>query len=335
MAKIPSRFRSVDRHIQDFMQTIITAFNNQETKVGNAIGKSWDTAIHSIKEAWEKATGVVSAHSDITSAGAQIEDAVTKKHTQDTDIVLRGVGDIVNQEQTLYFNLGWNVCIDGGYEDKLAQTFIPDKTGDLSKIEVRGERIISGEGVIVEIRTVDANGVPTGTVLGSTTIPDASFENNLSFIKKSFETHVAVTQGTQYALVIRISSTGKYSFDSGEEGANRYDNGTFFYAQDEFGGAWEDQSSDLYFKIYLYEDVDLINNRVLGADLVVDEGVKIGTKTIEEYQSAVDLKHTEGKLKANSTDPTAGFLDEKVDDSLVLVSETHKIRVQKLDGGSW
>ena len=82
MAKIPSRFRSVDRHIQDFMQTIITAFNNQETKVGNAIGKGWDTAIHSIKEAWEKATGVVSAHSDITSAGAQIEDAVTKKHTE-------------------------------------------------------------------------------------------------------------------------------------------------------------------------------------------------------------------------------------------------------------
>ena len=55
----------------------------------------------------------------------------------------------------------------------------------------------------------------------------------------------------------------------------------------------------------------------------------------DSAMKAVTKKHTEGKLKADSTDPTAGFLDEKIDDSLVLVVATHKIRVQKLDGGAW
>ena len=162
MAKIPSRFRSVDRHIQDFMQTIITAFNNQETKVGNAIGKGWDTAIHSIKEAWEKATGVVSVHSDITSAGAQIEDAVTKKHSQNTDTILQGAGTILDQSQTEDEH-DENIT---NVED-VAQTFTAGRTGTLTKIRIRVDKRYLTENIIVEIRTTDASGVPTATVLAS------------------------------------------------------------------------------------------------------------------------------------------------------------------------
>ena len=333
MAKISNRFRSADRHIQDFMQTIITAFNNQETKVGNTIGKGWDTAIHSIKEAWEKATGVVSAHSDITSAGAQIEDAVTKKHSQNTDTILRGGGETEDQTQTDYGTGGTGVYKEGPF----AQTFKAGLTGSLTRINIRILKIDSTRDLIIEIRTTDANGLPTETILATETTPASSFPNNESiWLTVNFSTPCDVVAETTYALVIKAGETGVEDYYVPVSSTNNpYPDGMPYTYKT---GSWVilTELYDFAFYTYVYVTItDIINNATLKTNLSVDELTKIGTKTIEEYQSAVDLKHTEGKLKADSTDPTAGFLDEKIDDSLVLVAETHKIRVQKLDGGAW
>lgn len=49
-----------------------------------------------VKEAYDKAVGVAANHSDITSAGANIEDAVTKKHAANADTALGAQSENLN-----------------------------------------------------------------------------------------------------------------------------------------------------------------------------------------------------------------------------------------------
>ena len=43
----------------------------------------------------------------------------------------------------------------------------------------------------------------------------------------------------------------------------------------------------------------------------------------------------EARVKTDATDPASGYLEEKIDNTLALDIDLHKIRVQQLDGGEW
>ena len=54
MTKVSNKWRFENPPLQDFMRTMIKAFNNQEATVGNIIGMAWSTAVHSVKDCWDK-----------------------------------------------------------------------------------------------------------------------------------------------------------------------------------------------------------------------------------------------------------------------------------------
>lgn len=105
----------------------------------------------------------------------------------------------------------------------VGQTFTAVNSGKLTSAQVKIAKQpfanTSGD-IIVEIRTVDASGLPTETVLASTTIDDAAITNldgpsNLPTVTANFDPAIAapVVAGQQYALVLRLApmSTGNYA----------------------------------------------------------------------------------------------------------------------------
>jgi len=84
------------------------------------------------------------------------------------------------------------------------QTFTAGITGNLSQVDLELSRTGSPGDLIVQIQTV-SGGVPSGTILASTTVAEASvIESDVSFdwISVPLSAPVGVTAGTQYAIVL-------------------------------------------------------------------------------------------------------------------------------------
>ena len=96
--------------------------------------------------------GVVANHSDITSAGAAIEDAVTKKHTQNADTALG--------TQTENLNMGTHK-VEGVVDPTLAQDVVTKAYGDAHYVDSGGSKIIEGNTSIEIIDTGDGHIVIT------------------------------------------------------------------------------------------------------------------------------------------------------------------------------
>ena len=64
------------------------------------------------------------------------------------------------------------------------------------------------------------------------------------------------------------------------------------------------------------------------------EGPSLVTFTLYDI-TIYDPYQNEAKVKTDATDPASGYLEEKIDNTLGLDLILHKIKVQKLDGGSW
>ena len=64
------------------------------------------------------------------------------------------------------------------------------------------------------------------------------------------------------------------------------------------------------------------------------EGDGLVTFTLHDI-TIYDPYINEARVKADATDPASGYLEEKIDDTLALDIDLHKIRVQKIDGGTW
>src|SRR5262249_22782329 len=89
----------------------------------------------------------------------------------------------------------------------IGQTFVPGLTGTLVRLDLN--MFCSGcsganPPVIVEIRTA-AGGLPTATVLASTTIPGFS-SGGAAFYPATFASPASLTAGTQYAFTLRIAT---------------------------------------------------------------------------------------------------------------------------------
>jgi hypothetical protein len=96
----------------------------------------------------------------------------------------------------------------------LAQTFTAGLTGDLSRVDVYLGYLTQTpptQPITLEIRTADASG-PTSTVLATETIPVFAVQGTGAFTTVQIDPPVAVTAGTQYAIVLYTADTAGYAW---------------------------------------------------------------------------------------------------------------------------
>ena len=102
---------------------------------------------------------------------------------------------------------------DEGFSNSLrfAQTFIAARTGQLAAAQCQVSLLSGGEAITFEIRTLDAAGVPTATVLASATLDDLPSllgSNHPLPLTGIFDPPAPVSTGVGYALVVTLVEPG-------------------------------------------------------------------------------------------------------------------------------
>jgi hypothetical protein len=90
----------------------------------------------------------------------------------------------------------------GSGNNRFTQTFTPQISGALTNAEVEINKFGPSGDFIVQILETDGSGVPTNTILASTTIPDAAVAAGFSTVGVDFANPATVTAGQTYALVV-------------------------------------------------------------------------------------------------------------------------------------
>lgn len=116
-------------------------------------------------------------------------------------------------DQQVNYTLGWYSCF--GNTSNKGQTFTPSTSGNLDRISAVLAKDGS-PGTITMYVYASSGGYPTGSVLGSASVPDSSFSSRGSGTPTStnfdFSSPIAVTAGTQYIFYFdapsAISSMG-------------------------------------------------------------------------------------------------------------------------------
>lgn len=90
----------------------------------------------------------------------------------------------------------------GSGNNRFTQTFTPQISGALTNAELEINKFGPSGDFIVQILETDGSGVPTNTLLASTTIPDAAVPAGFSTIGVDFANPPTVTAGQTYALVV-------------------------------------------------------------------------------------------------------------------------------------
>jgi hypothetical protein len=120
-------------------------------------------------------------------------------------------------------------CLQAGANPiSLAQTFTAGLTGDLVRVDLGiFDPAVATQPLTVEIRTVDAMGVPTATVLATETVPAADVPTApLSPLTTVLiNPPVAITATTQYAIVLYTAGTVPYCWRNAFAGLDPYAGG--------------------------------------------------------------------------------------------------------------
>jgi hypothetical protein len=90
----------------------------------------------------------------------------------------------------------------GSGNNRFTQTFTPQISGALTNAEVEINKFGPNGDFIVQILETDGSGVPSNTILASTTIPDAAVAAGFSTVGVDFANPATVTAGQTYALVV-------------------------------------------------------------------------------------------------------------------------------------
>jgi hypothetical protein len=89
----------------------------------------------------------------------------------------------------------------GAGDGRFAQPFSPSISGSLTRVQVDVTKAGTAGNYVVSINAVDGAGVPTNTVLASTTVAD-SFPDGARIIDAVFATPAEVVAGQSYAVVV-------------------------------------------------------------------------------------------------------------------------------------
>jgi hypothetical protein len=99
---------------------------------------------------------------------------------------------------------------------RFAQTFTVQTTGSLVQGEVEVNKPASSNGDwVMEIYATDGSGIPTNTLLASTTIPNATVPAGDSRLVGTFAVPASVQAGQQYAISLRRSEFWVIPYRSG------------------------------------------------------------------------------------------------------------------------
>jgi hypothetical protein len=131
-----------------------------------------------------------------------------------------------------------------------AQTFTAQTTGSLVRGELELQIKFGAPGdFVMQVVAADASGVPTNTVLASTTIPDASVPDASSRFAGTFAAPASVVAGGQYALLITRPGGGNFGLWTRD--GNICPGQPF--RSDPLGGAWflESPYYDLVFAVFV------------------------------------------------------------------------------------
>jgi hypothetical protein len=99
---------------------------------------------------------------------------------------------------------------------RFAQTFVALRSGQLTSATIELEQNQDSADFVVEIRTVDGSGVPTNTVLATTTVdnvPSTAFGGPPRTITADFSAPAAVVAGQTYALSLTVGVTQTFTLD--------------------------------------------------------------------------------------------------------------------------
>lgn len=95
---------------------------------------------------------------------------------------------------------------------RYAQTFTATRTASITSADVQIGTVPAGTDFTVEIRSVDANGAPTTTVLGSGQILDVPLTTSVfRTFTAIFNPVIPLVEGTRYALVLADQTNSGYS----------------------------------------------------------------------------------------------------------------------------
>jgi len=216
----------------------------------------------------------------------------------------------VDQSQSEYYDTYGISLRTAANNEKLAQTFQPGVTKQITAVQLRLRRWDSPQGYIwVEIFATDS-GVPTGTALTfgadnrearSAKIHTSDFTNH-SFVNFVLPKGISLTASTTYAIVLCgdyafNSETNVISWDYGT--GNYYTNGAA-YNYDSTNSSWSSltpSSYDFSFKTYYGETNAFPLDQLLGAG-------KFDVGNIPEHTSG---KHTISS--GNITTGSSSFVD--------------------------
>ena len=247
----------------------------QENNIAIYNGSTWDFIVK--KEGmklWDKSENLF-LHYDGTD------------WTADT-ILYQTVAEYLDQYQ-INSDYSVNTKINSAYPYLFAQTFKVSRTGTLTKAILKCCTDEEGatNNLIVTIRTVDEFGIPTGTILSTSTIlaeniPYSSTGDDGTDIDIIFSSPAYIITGTTYALVFS-SETSINFFDKidGNYGGSgpiprQYAYGLSYAWSGVAFGAISSPWAEFYFKIYITIPIgELINNGLLKKDLTVSDGIKI------------------------------------------------------------
>ena len=211
---------------------------------------------------------------------ADLDDAVTKKHSNSLDhsnSLLKGtLGEGLFLDQQV---LNDNTQLNMG-KGKFAQTFIPSISGESRKIILNvGKQGTPPAGFTVELRTVDVDGKPTDTVLATVTKPALEMAEGWAETEFVFDSPYSVVSGTKYALVMYGSSDETEWVDYYQVRLNESSTylGDAFILYSSQPTTWYVQPGDWFFKIYIYGTglQTLIEDGALKTNLAVDAGLKL------------------------------------------------------------
>lgn len=162
----------------------------------------------------------------------------------------------LDQQQTSVAGGSADIRASRDHAVSLAQTFTAGRSGTLDQVDLVLAKDSDGivDPLTVEIRTVAA-GAPGPTVLASASIPPASVPTGQpTFVGSPFTAPATVTAGTQYAIVVYVSSSGDDdSYRWGRAGGDVYPGGGNFDSQDPAPpSTWfAHPSEDMAFKTYV------------------------------------------------------------------------------------
>ncbi|MEY4532782.1 MAG: hypothetical protein RI926_551, partial [Actinomycetota bacterium] len=114
-------------------------------------------------------------------------------------------------QQATGTSTNWYYSMDGGYI--VGQVFTPTVSGTLDRITMDVLIAANNPGpMTADLYATDVNGFPTGPVLASTSVPQASISLTVSTVPFDFGTPATMVAGTAYVAVFGNTGAGSYHY---------------------------------------------------------------------------------------------------------------------------